>query len=273
MTCPWCKCGFAQESSAQEAPSKPAQGPLLPKVTGDFRDSRMTKSHAMVTDVIDGVTIEIDGKTKVRLAGIWTPWNSPDDPGETVKKAQALLSKVTMNRYVRLYQTKNELTGRTNRLGQTLAQVEREDGLWLQGILLYAGLATVMTSESNPESAARMYELEADARKNKRGLWADDRWNVLKPENTKDYANQYRIVEGKVYSTSLRNNTFYLNFTRSWQTDFTVMIPSSKRVVFAREHIDLMALNGKTIRVRGWVRNFNGPLIEITHPQQIEVLD
>jgi micrococcal nuclease len=34
----------------------------------------------------------------------------------------------------------------------------------------------------------------------------------------------------------------------------------------------LMGLNGKTIRVRGWVRNYNGPLIEITHPQQIEVL-
>lgn len=285
VACPWGKCGFAQESSPKEQQSalgEPApeqqsgqqsQGPLLPKVMGDFRDSKMTKNHAMVTDVIDAVTIEIDNKTKVRLSGIWTPWDSNEDPGEIVKRAQTMLSKITKGRYVRLYQTKNELTGRVNRLGQTLAQVEREDGVWLQGTLLYAGLATVMTSDSNQESAKKMYQLEADARKNKRGLWEDPRWGVLKPENTADHINQYRIVEGKIFSTSLRDNTFFLNFSRSWQTDFTVMIPTNKRVEFAREHIDLMSLNGKTVRVRGWIRKFNGPLIQVTHPQQIEVLD
>ena len=71
----------------------------------------------------------------------------------------------------------------------------------------------------------------------------------------------------------MKNNTFYINFSRDWKTDFTVSVTSEKRLAFSRQGINLMGLNGKTIRVRGWVRNYNGPLIEITHPQQIEVLD
>lgn len=271
--CPWVKCGFAQESSPHQEGQPAQQGPLLPKVRGDFRDLHMTLAKARVTDVLDGVTIELNDKTKVRLSGIWVPWESQNEPGDTVKKAATLLKKVAQDRFVRLYQTKNETIGRSNRLGQALAQVERDDGLWLQGVLLYAGLATVMTSESNPELSGLMYMLEADARKRKAGLWADARYDVLPPEDAKAFVNEYRIVEGKVFSTALRNNTFYINFSRDWKTDFTVSVPSDKRLAFSKEGINLMGLNGKMIRVRGWVRNYNGPLIEISHPQQIEVLD
>lgn len=258
--------------TAQSGPDVPA-GPLMPKIMGDFRQLMMTTPKARVTDVPDGVTIEVDDKTKVRLAGIWVPWESDAEPGEPVRKAMALLKKVSQGRYVRLYQTRTPGPGRTNRLGQTVAQVERDDGLWLQGILLYAGLATVMTSESNPEMAARMYAIEADARKRKVGLWADARWDVLRPTQAKDFSNEYRIIEGKVFSTALRNNVFYINFSKDWRTDFTIMIPAERRLAFSREKINLMGLNGHTIRVRGWVRTKNGPMIEVSHPQQIEVLD
>ncbi len=272
LACPWGKCGFAQDSSANSAETREQSGPLMPKIMGDFRKLRLTIPKARVSDVVDGVTIELNDKTKLRLTGIWVPWESDADPGETVRRAQALLSKVSKGRYVRVYQTKAEGTGRTNRMGQTLGQVERDDGLWLQGILLYAGLATVMTSESNPEMAARMYEVEADARKNNRGLWGDGRWNVLGPAQAKDFVNEYRVVQGRVFSTSMRENAFYINFSRDWRSDFTIMVPANKRLAFAKQGVNLMNLNGQLIRVRGFVRNHNGPLIEITHPDQIEVL-
>lgn len=249
------------------------QGPMMPMIKGDFRDMTLTYPKVKVTDVIDGVTLEVDGKKKVRLAGVWVPWDSPNEPGDNVKKAVTLLKKFAMGRMVRLYQTKKEGEGRSNRLGQLLAQVERDDGLWLQGALLYSGLGTVMTAPSNPEQAKRMYSVETEARKLKAGLWDDARWAVLDPDRAKDFVNEYRIVEGKVFSTAMKNNTFFINFSRDWKTDFTVAVSSEKRFAFAKQHVNLMGLNGKTIRVRGWVRNYNGPLIEISHPEQIEVLD
>jgi hypothetical protein len=33
------------------------------------------------------------------------------------------------------------------------------------------------------------------------------------------------------------------------------------------------SLQGVRLRARGWLRSFNGPLIDITHPEQIEVLE
>ncbi len=36
---------------------------------------------------------------------------------------------------------------------------------------------------------------------------------------------------------------------------------------------DFASLKGQHIRVRGWLENFNGPSIRVTHPEQIEVLN
>ncbi len=246
---------------------------MLPMVRGDFSTMKMTGARQRVTDVIDGVTLVLDDKVKVRLSGVWVPWETADDPGDTVKRAQTLLKKMVLGRMVRVYQTMQEGEGRFNRLGQQLGQIERDDGLWVQGALLYTGLATVMTSAATPDCASRMYAVEADARQRKAGLWVDPRWNVLTPDQTKSFGNEYRIVEGRVYSTAMHDNTFFINFSRDWRTDFTVTVASDKRLAFARQGITLMGLNGKNISVRGWVRTYNGPMFEITHPQQIEVLD
>jgi micrococcal nuclease len=48
-----------------------------------------------------------------------------------------------------------------------------------------------------------------------------------------------------------------------------VIRPAGLRV-FAKEGIDVAAYQGRRIRVRGWVESWNGPMIEITHPEQIE---
>jgi micrococcal nuclease len=41
---------------------------------------------------------------------------------------------------------------------------------------------------------------------------------------------------------------------------------------FTAAGIDLTVRAGKRLRVRGWVMWRNGPMIEATHPEQIELL-
>ena len=41
---------------------------------------------------------------------------------------------------------------------------------------------------------------------------------------------------------------------------------------FAADEFDIESLAGLRIRVRGWIKSFNGPMIDATHPEQIEVL-
>ena len=64
----------------------------------------------------------------------------------------------------------------------------------------------------------------------------------------------------------------YLNFGDDWRRDFTVRIAPRDKRAFARAGLDLLALEGRTIRVRGWIKWRDGPMIDATHPEQIELV-
>ncbi|KKK84589.1 hypothetical protein LCGC14_2781820 [marine sediment metagenome] len=54
---------------------------------------------------------------------------------------------------------------------------------------------------------------------------------------------------------------------------FTVSLRARVAKMFRRAGIEPLDLAGKKIRVRGWLDNYNGPMIVATHPEQIEILD
>lgn len=64
----------------------------------------------------------------------------------------------------------------------------------------------------------------------------------------------------------------YLNFGRYWKEDFTVVIERRALRLFAESGLDPLRLEGALLRVRGWMDDHDGPRIEVTHPEQIEVL-
>ena len=80
---------------------------------------------------------------------------------------------------------------------------------------------------------------------------------------------------------SVRENgaTIYVNFGRHWSEDFTVTVLKRNERNFAAAGLDLKGLEGKRIRVRGWIeeRGSGGgtgvPLIEAVRPEQIETAD
>jgi hypothetical protein len=160
-----------------------------------------------------------------------------------------------------------------DRHGRLLAHLVRaEDGLWVQGALLADGLARVYTFADVRALAADMYALEVAARQARRGLWAQPRFAVLTPETVADRLYGFRVVEGVVHEAAEVRRRVYLNFGADWRTDFTVSVAPGDRARFAEAGLDLLALAGRRVRVRGWVRSYNGPLIDADHPEQVEVL-
>ena len=65
----------------------------------------------------------------------------------------------------------------------------------------------------------------------------------------------------------------YLNFEEDWREDFTIFIAKRDLKRFGGKAHELGLLEGANIRVRGWLGFRNGPMIEITHPEQLERLD
>ena len=87
------------------------------------------------------------------------------------------------------------------------------------------------------------------------------------------FLNSVQIVEGTpVKLEHLRDRTF-LNFGMDYATDFTLTISARDRKLFDPLPWRLEDLIGRRLRIRGWLELRGGPLIEITYPEQIEVLE
>ena len=257
-------------TQAQESPDTRLQLPELAKA--DF-NTLAQPDFARIEKIINAQTmITKDGKI-IRLVGMDIP-RPPGKQGDIAHKARAFLAKHLTGKRVRLYATKDKQTGRKNRMGHHLRHVElRERNIWVQGALLANGLARVRTTVNNAGMSNQMYKLERKARKQDKGLWANKRYQLLAPETASKGIGAYQIVQGTVKSTAMRGNQIYLNFGSNWRRDLTVSIPPGKRRAFQREDIDLLKLGGEKIRARGWLESYNGPYIEIDHPQRLEILD
>ncbi len=83
----------------------------------------------------------------------------------------------------------------------------------------------------------------------------------------------FRLVEGKVISAVSTKSGVYLNFGSDRNTDFTAYIPLGSKRNFKNIDWNYEELVNKWIRVRGLVRNYNGPFMELYFPEQVELID
>ena len=67
--------------------------------------------------------------------------------------------------------------------------------------------------------------------------------------------------------------TIYMNFGRRWSQALTVTISKRDERVFAAAGVEPKKLEYRRVRVRGWVEERNGPRIEATRPEQIEIAE
>lgn len=224
-----------------------------------------------ITNIIDPLTLYTADERLIRLSGINIPDLDIHTQGEISVLTMDILKDLLGEKDIALYQTPKEDWGRTTRMGHHLAHVARKsDDVWVQGTLLRLGLARVETNERTPELAADMLKLEELARAEKLGLWADEQYSIKTPENAAAFMDSFQIIEGQVHSVSLRKNRLYINFGPDWKTDLTVAIAPENKRAFTKNGLDPQSWNGTTIRARGWLREYNGPYMEITHPQALE---
>jgi endonuclease YncB( thermonuclease family) len=227
---------------------------------------------ALIVEVIDGDTVVLEDGGEVRLVGIQAPMLSlgrahvKDQP--LAHEAKAALERLILGKTVRL----GFGGARRDRHGRWLAHLHDEAGLWIQGALLEAGLARVYGFPDNRALIGEMLALERAAREAGRGLWADPFFAVLGAADDLP-RDVYALVEGRITDTAVVRGRVYLNFGADWRTDFTITIGPKDATIFAEAGMDPLALEGRRVRVRGWIGERNGPMIEATHPEQIEILD
>ena len=218
-----------------------------------------------VARALAGDRLELADGRRVRLAGIRVPQALTGPP----EQAAAALARLVADRTVRLGAAAAPL----DRYGDLVAQVERADGLWLQGALLERGLAQVQTGPGEVARAAAMLALEQAARAAGLGLWRQPGFAPRAAERLSDALGTFQIVQGRVLRIAPSGDFVYLNFGRDWWSDFTVRVRRAELdASFQGSQTDVLALAGRRVEVRGLVLDAGGPLIELSHPEQIQVL-
>lgn len=250
---------------------------------------------AVVADVADGATLMLQSPVMagrvmasqvLRLAGIEAPQiaGGNEDGAEggeiwpLAEDARRELAELALGHPVRLSFEGLPL----DRYRRLIAHVHvernhhharsQEPGIWLQRAMLARGMARVHSLADNRSRVAEMLAAEGDARAAARGIWAHPFYRIRTATEAGADIDTFQIVEGVVRDRARVRDRVYLNFGRDWRTDFTVAIDTRLLPVFEESGLDPMALKGRRIRVRGWIESRNGPLIEATHPEQIEIL-
>jgi len=240
---------------------------------------------AKVVVVVDGDTVKLSraiGKgnlvsDEVRLVGIQAPKlplgrkNFKSWP--LAGAAKRALEKLSLGKKVTLSYGGR----RMDRHGRLLAHLHLADGAWLQGALLAQGMARVYSFPDNRAVITEMLAKEKSARAQNLGIWRHPFYRIQEQAelvaDLKQLKNSFQLIEGRVHDVTQVRKKVFINFGVNWRTDFTVSLNARAAKLFARAGFDPLLLKGRRVRVRGWIKSYNGPMINATHPEQIEMLD
>ncbi len=231
----------------------------------------------IVRQVTDGDTVVLDSGLSVRLIGMQAPklplGRDGFDAWPKAEEARSALEALVMGRQVRLAYGGE----RVDRHGRALGQLflAAEPATWVQQAMVAQGLARVYSFPDNRACLAELMAAEGRARTMKLGIWSDPYYMVRRadrPQALAERSGHYELVEGRVLLADKAGGRVYLNFGRHWKEDFTAVIEGRALRLFSDSGLDPLVLEGALVRVRGWLDDRDGPRIEVTHPEQIEVL-
>lgn len=230
-----------------------------------------------VVEVTDGDTVILDTGQVVRLIGMQAPKLPLGRDGfeawPLAPEARTALEGLSLGKQVRLAYG----GAREDRHGRVLAHmfIVGEPEVWAQQAMVEKGLARVYSFPDNRKCLSELMQAEARARVEKLGIWRDPYYSIRaadRPDALAARFGHYELVEGRVLTAEKAGSRVYLNFGRHWKEDFTASIDSAALRMFVQQGADPLALAGALVRVRGWVDDRDGPRIEVSHPEQIEVL-
>lgn len=240
-------------------------------------DLRMAPG-GVVVEVTDGDTVVLDSGLVVRMIGTQAPKLPLGREGfeawPLAPEAKAALEAIALNKPVQLGYGGEAV----DRYDRALAHVfvQGPDGpVWAQQAMVSQGLARVYSFPDNRQCLDLLFAAEGRARTAGLGIWRDPYYSIRAADAPGDLlarAGQYELVEGRVLLADQSGGRVYLNFGRFWKEDFTAVIEAPALRLFAADGIDPLGLEGALVRIRGWVDDRDGPRIEVTHPEQIEVL-
>lgn len=219
-------------------------------------------NEGRLSATIDARTLQLDDGRTLRLAGLETMAGA----------ASAELTPGTKLRW--------RAISESDRYGRIVALAAIADShATLQEELLTRGAAVIGAEIGDVSCMAGFHAAEAAARAAKRGLWnlALVTKNAESVGEDAALVGQFVVFEGKIRSVREQGAIIYVNFGPRGSGALTMTVARERRRAIeagiATLGATLASLEGRKVRVRGWVEDRGGVRIEAKAPEQIEILD
>jgi micrococcal nuclease len=226
--------------------------------------------EVLVTKVIDGDTVVVEGGKEIRLLGI----DADERNYPCYESAKIFLEKLVLNKKVRLEKDKENV----DRYGRCLRYLI-SDGKNIDFELVKEGEAVCRFQKPNLKYREICEKLEKEAIENKvgckwKGKVESKKIKVISACKAKKHIGEIVFVEGKVVSTyrSTKDNVF-LNFEKPYPNQcFSAVIFNSNLSKFPEKPEEFY--QDKKVKVFGEIREYKGkPEIILESQNQIEVLN
>ena len=228
-----------------------------------------------VSRVMDGDTIELSNREKVRYIGIDTPEVREKKDSEWIYKprpyaeeASAFNKKLVEGKSVRL-EFDVQKRDKYKRLlayvyaGENMANME----------MVKQGYGMIYTYPPNVKYTEKFLEAQKEARDNKRGLWSDldSEKGRITTAQAKDNIGRVRMIEAQVTDTHLTEKLLILKFKNNFKA-----VIYKNNIPFGLKDMARSPnkyFKGKTVRVYGLIKEYKGhPEIVIHDMSQLEII-
>jgi micrococcal nuclease len=220
--------------------------------------------HGRVVRIIDGDALVLDTGQSVRLASIEAPARPYKERAEEPfqEEARRMLEDMALGREVQLFY--GGLT--RDRYDRALAQVRTTDALgpdlWLNAEMLRRGGARLRIYPDTAGGSETFPALEAEAREDRRGLWAKQAYRIAAAEALPEDFERFQLVRGTISS---------MEGVEAYGTSCALHLQGSAlRLEIANQAAAYCQLpEGTAVLARGYVREGR---MEVNHTLNLQLL-
>lgn len=213
-----------------------------------------------VARVVDGATLLLKDERVLRLVDIDVP-----SRGALAAQAKEALAALIDGQALSVKFAGNAI----DRQGRVLAELYAGD-LWVQGELLRRGFVRVAGTADNRVGLPEMLVLERQARRYRRGLWADAAYAIVPAAEAGRHAGSFALVTGTVARVVNTSSGMLLVFGADQHSGLVLALAPDVVKLSRASGFDPAALAGQAVLTRGYIDGTRRPTIAIAFPEQIE---
>ena len=225
---------------------------------------------AQVARVYDGDTVKLADGRKLRLIGINTPERGRDGKQD---EPFYLAAKKQLQDIIRKNHNQIKIAfgkDKHDRYKRLLAHIFTSDDENITATLIKNGMGFTIAVPPNIHLLNCYQDAEADAQKNKRGIWRHQFSRAINATSLNKFTRGFHLVKGTVDRIGESRSSFWLNLNSKPGTKFALRILKKDISYFNQLHPkDLI---NRQLTARGWIYETKGEQrMTIHHPASLQI--